>query len=411
MEVLSVRKLGLVLLIVLSLLAGFALADDGTPNMSGTACNMSGEELTVYRSADGASQRLGTISANGYATVEQVRRLADNSLWAQVKVDGDPGCSGWVRAEGLYLTDYMVVVNPAVGDRLNLRSEPSADAVSLGKFYNGAAVRLMDEPIGDWVKVRIGGLDGYMMRAYLEPFSIAKAVSLYEDMPQRVTVTAPCVGKESPNAAASNVSSYQAGDSVSLLAVRADGTALVKYYGTGFLEMSWVKSALLDPMPVFSANDSSQAANANLMIVVNPDPTDRLNLREEPDATSHTFGKYYTGTVVNVDTEISIEGWVYVNIGPEYGYMNKEYLIPYTSADAARYAAALPSVTVSNKGGTGVNLRSSPDSGRSVIRLAKNGSTFPVLGITANGFLCLKDGEQIVYAQSSMLSPAITFEK
>lgn len=164
-------------------------------------------------------------------------------------------------------------------------------------------------------------------------------------------------------------------------------------------------SALADGVPS-AANESS-----NRMVIVNPNVSDRLNLRQDPDAASPSFGKYYTGTVVEVDTESTPAGWAYVHIGAEWGYMKKEYLVPYTASAAAQYASALPVATVSNKGGSGVNLRSSPDSGRSVIRLAKNGTSFPVLGITANGFLCLKDGEQVVYALSTMFSPVITFDK
>lgn len=61
---------------------------------------------------------------------------------------------------------YAVVNNPNPADRLNLREAPSQDAYSLGKYYNGVAVQVL-ETEGDWARVCVGGTVGYMMRRYL----------------------------------------------------------------------------------------------------------------------------------------------------------------------------------------------------------------------------------------------------
>ena len=64
---------------------------------------------------------------------------------------------------------WAVVSNPDARDRLHLRTHPKKGAQSLGKFYNGTPVRVLEE-LGEWCHVCIGldgQLEGYMMTKYL----------------------------------------------------------------------------------------------------------------------------------------------------------------------------------------------------------------------------------------------------
>ncbi len=66
-------------------------------------------------------------------------------------------------------TGWAVVNNPDPADRLHLRVSPERGAASLGKFYNGTPVQVLEER-GDWVQVEIGldgNLTGWMMKEYL----------------------------------------------------------------------------------------------------------------------------------------------------------------------------------------------------------------------------------------------------
>lgn len=66
-------------------------------------------------------------------------------------------------------TGWAVVNNPDPADRLHLRVSPQRGATSLGKFYNGTPVQVLEER-GDWVQVEIGldgNLTGWMMKEYL----------------------------------------------------------------------------------------------------------------------------------------------------------------------------------------------------------------------------------------------------
>lgn len=66
-------------------------------------------------------------------------------------------------------TDLAVVCNPDPNDRLHLRTKPSREADSLGKFWNGTPVRVLGERDG-WCQVAIGTdgrLTGWMLKKYL----------------------------------------------------------------------------------------------------------------------------------------------------------------------------------------------------------------------------------------------------
>ena len=66
---------------------------------------------------------------------------------------------------------YALVSNPNPADRLHLRAKPDKGASSLGKFYNGTPVRVIDRQ-KDWSFVQIGRLEGghlegWMMNKFL----------------------------------------------------------------------------------------------------------------------------------------------------------------------------------------------------------------------------------------------------
>lgn len=66
-------------------------------------------------------------------------------------------------------TGLAVVCNPDPNDRLHLRTKPSREADSLGKFWNGTPVQVLGERDG-WCQVVIGTdgrLTGWMLKKYL----------------------------------------------------------------------------------------------------------------------------------------------------------------------------------------------------------------------------------------------------
>ncbi len=61
---------------------------------------------------------------------------------------------------------WALVNNPDPQDRLNLRVQPDKKATSLGKYYNGAPVRILENK-GEWARVEILGVEGWMMTEFL----------------------------------------------------------------------------------------------------------------------------------------------------------------------------------------------------------------------------------------------------
>lgn len=82
---------------------------------------------------------------------------------------------------------WAVVNNPNPSDRLHLRVQPERGALSLGKYYNGTPVRILDVK-GEWVHADIFGVKGWMMKEYLALGDAGRAVEAV--FPSRVAVEA-----------------------------------------------------------------------------------------------------------------------------------------------------------------------------------------------------------------------------
>ncbi|MBQ7867062.1 MAG: SH3 domain-containing protein [Clostridia bacterium] len=72
-------------------------------------------------------------------------------------------------------SDWAVVSNPNPEDRLHLRVKPDRGAKSLGKYYNGTPVRILEEK-GIWARVNLFGVEGWMMTKYLAAGSKMQSV-------------------------------------------------------------------------------------------------------------------------------------------------------------------------------------------------------------------------------------------
>lgn len=110
-----------------------------------------------------------------YGYGETVTLLGFTSKWWHVQIRE---YTGFVPADGLaleqrtgnYYDGYATaqVHNPISTDRLNLRVEKTENSASLGKYYNGCTVAIVQKGNDGWSRVRIGNLEGYMKNQFLD---------------------------------------------------------------------------------------------------------------------------------------------------------------------------------------------------------------------------------------------------
>lgn len=138
--------------------AGWALDVDFLGHIPGVSC--------VY--TDNGTLKLGM---NRIKSVEGNRTAYGFHPWADIQtVDWLSLPGGYEDAlQKLDMKDWAAVNNPDPKDRLHLRARPDKESASLGKFYNGTPVRVLQRKAG-WAEVSVGGngsFTGWMMEKYL----------------------------------------------------------------------------------------------------------------------------------------------------------------------------------------------------------------------------------------------------
>lgn len=128
-------------------------------------------EITLYTAPlfDAPSERI-------MLEEEEYLRVTDTlGVWYQVEGENG-GHAGYVLAQEVRVArnassyydmqSFGVITSPDAHDRLHLRKEPSRQSESLGRYFNGTQVEIL-ETLGDWCKVRVDGQEGYMMSEFL----------------------------------------------------------------------------------------------------------------------------------------------------------------------------------------------------------------------------------------------------
>lgn len=95
----------------------------------------------------------------------------------------------------------------------------------------------------------------------------------------------------------------------------------------------------LNSLPVSGEELSACLDRSGWAVVCNPNPADRLHLREKPDRSAKSLGKFYNGTPVQVIRQQG--GWCEVTIGLDgclTGWMMKQYLVFGEAMDGVKDA-------------------------------------------------------------------------
>ncbi len=216
-------------------------------------------------------------------------------------------------------TGYAVVSNQDPGDRLNLRQQPTTASASLGKYYNGTVVRILEYG-ATWCRVEVGGRYGYMMTMYLSftggpsptptppPSGYTYAYVKNPVATQRLNL------RQSPSTSAKVLGQYYNGTLVKILS-----------YGPTWchVEVNGIVGHMMTMYLSFSGTVPPPASTTRA-VVNNPVATQWLNLRESPSTGARVLGKYFNGVIVSV-TQYGTT-WCKVYVDGVSGWMMTKYL-------------------------------------------------------------------------------------
>lgn len=214
---------------------------------------------------------------------------------------------------------YAYVNNPTKNGYLNLRTEPEKSAGSLGRYYSGVKVELLDEKAEDgWYRVRVGAKGGGSATGYMLDEFLAVGADeseVHKANHQGMLVDAAEIEMKSrPHGDAAVIATYQPGTQVDILGF-ISGWMHVEVDGKpGYISHRYVQEDFNIASP-----DTATSALVN-----NPDPADRLKFRGSASKGGTIMGGYRNGAEVEV---VSYRpDWTLVKIGGRTGYMMSQYL-------------------------------------------------------------------------------------
>ena len=316
---------------------------------------------------------------------------------------------------GNYTAGYAtaVVKNPNPNDRLNLRAEPTSKSASLGKYYNGTTVAILDKQ-SDWYKVQVGNTTGWMSSSYLD-------VSASQHSVKDVRPTLTVLGNNTElfydcSDSSGIVTTFSAGTKLTVLGVCSSWYHVEHNGEYGFVRISDMSAGdvyvfetettkVVRPgwqvrnhgeirtaeWPINHDKDGDGQFDYLVAIVNNPNPSDRLHLREEPSSKSDSAGKYNNGVQGKVLEQR--DGWVHVSINGLDGWMDARYLILTTNPAEVPATTNLLVLTVSNPNpGAKLNLRYGKSTSTPTNGAYPNGTKVIVLGFDSTWAHVYVDG-------------------
>ena len=291
------------------------------------------------------------------------------------------------------------IINSQEGFRLNLRTDPSATAKSIGKYFTGTPLIFTGNQKNGFVHVLLAGTTfGWLD----ERFVTADALAF---VPETPTVTIKNVGsgavlRSGPASSYGRLGWYTHGTAVTVLGVQADGWHHVQIGD----QVGYVSASLLSgTYPYDNGLDSdhithnSDQVDGILQLYINTRTAGgQLHLRKSASVSAKSIGLFYTGTPVTV-LNYTRSGWAYVRIGQIEGYMDADYL---ASLKPSQYGAKY---TVRNSHATGLNLRTLPSTGGELLSFAPNYATVTVLGELTDGWCYVEYDGQLGYMLGTSL--------
>lgn len=214
-----------------------------------------------------------------------------------------------------------VVTLDSASSTVPLLAEAADEASILATCKNGETVFSIDT-MGAYTRVRAGFIEGYLpTKCLMYTDSLTSLVSLVSVQAETSASSPLSYGEggwaafyTSPSFYATRVQVY---DSFCYKVLDVVGTwYYVKDYGrdiVGYIPTSY--GLAYAPMPM---------DGRKIGIVHNPEPQDRLHLRENPSSVSESLGRYFSGTQVEILGETS--GYYAVRVDGQEGYMSADFV-------------------------------------------------------------------------------------
>lgn len=153
----------------------------------------------------------------------------------------------WMLTLCLLLVSFTALaqtayVNGATADRVHMRNASSARAESMGLFFNGTEVEALYTQ-GEWTRVNVGALSGYIMSCYLEQHSDHQAQ--YSGLLQVSTLNM----RAEPSMQAKVIRVLDETDSIAVWGQTSDGWYYVECDGVpGYVRQEYLALAEMIPM-------------------------------------------------------------------------------------------------------------------------------------------------------------------
>ena len=233
------------------------------------------------------------------------------------------GTRNGYMAEHLVRPDSVTVQATAIirtnnGGNLNLRNSPSMNADVIQSYRPGTQVEVLQRD-GDWCRVRIHSVTGFMRTQYLSFGSatpVPPASGTVTGIVQNPKATQVLNLRETPSLDARVLAYYYNGTRVEVLEqggtwhrVRVDGR-------TGYMMARYLQLTSGGTAP-----PSSGSFSATLM---NPNGGTVVNFRAQPGLDTTVYGTYRVGTAVTVLAWDA--NWCMVRIGSQTGYVSTYFL-------------------------------------------------------------------------------------
>lgn len=280
-----------------------------------------GKARNVYMEPDTKGERAGRLEAG-----EAFETLNLEGEWAEILLFNEAGdrVHGYAQAEGLRLMAegdspaLAVIQSSDPSKRAVLRNGASDSSKSKGKYFNGVVIQLIQAPKGNWVKARVGSLEGFIRTRDL---LINGPVGSVPSLIPYVTVHNPDAGslsfRAAPSYQAEKIGAIRNGEQVRVLGVTDEFAHILTPDG----QAAFMMASGLSPQPTTADIQQTEPVpqpQGYTSVIDNPEG-EGAHLRLRGSTGSDSLGLYKNGTFVVVTGGTSY--WKQVWVDGKTGWM------------------------------------------------------------------------------------------